>query len=592
MNEKNLSWRYSFTGAIVTVIPLLIIMQIVRIQVDPQQLEKILEQNSQYVTKDLQIIPVRGQIYDTHGILLAGNQKVYELGVELEKVSNPRAIADLVSKVLGIPYEQVLARASLEPSDEAVYSVIDSFVSQGDMLKVEATMEIMDDLNVSSDSQVGMVLDGLVSKSHLARFYPNKSLGASFLGFVSREGKGYFGVEERFDEILAGKPRWVKVPIDPNRVHELPKVPDGASLILTIDRDIQLAMEEIIDAAVVESGSEAGSLLVMNPRTGEVLAMATQPRMDLNEFWKYQEYYDRDNPFNRVIMKAYEPGSVFKVLTMLAALASGRVTLDTSFLDTGAIEVGGHTITNWDLGAWGPQSMQGCMQHSLNVCLAWVATQMGPEILYKYLKDYGIGNLTGIDLAGENPGHLKVPGDSDWYEADLGTNAFGQGVSATVIQMATAISAVPNKGVMMAPRIVRAVVSEGYQHNIEPRVAGIPVIAESANTLNEMLARSLEIESSLALVTGYRVAGKTGTAEIPTKGGYTSSETNASFVGWGPVDDPQVIVYVWLEKPTSAPWGSVVAAPVFKQAMERLVILLDIPPDDIRKKLQPQASSN
>jgi cell division protein FtsI/penicillin-binding protein 2 len=154
--------------------------------------------------------------------------------------------------------------------------------------------------------------------------------------------------------------------------------------------------------------------------------------------------------------------------------------------------------------------------------------------------------------------------------------------------MAAAISAAANEGRMMQPHIVRSIINKGYQTNIEPRVAGIVARPETARTLSEMLAQSLEIESSDALVEGYRVAGKTGTAEIPTPLGYTSNETNASFVGWGPVDDPQFLVYVWLEKPSASPWGSVVAAPVFREAVEQLVVLMNIPPDNVRHQLYGQ----
>ncbi len=346
---------------------------------------------------------------------------------------------------------------------------------------------------------------------------------------------------------------------------ELPEVPDGASLVLSIDREIQRSMEEIIDVAVAESGSDSGTLVVIDPRNGDVLALATTPRMDLNQFWKYAQVFQKETPFNRAISQSYEPGSVYKVLTMAAALDKGAVTPETTFVDTGLIEIGGTVIYNWNGGAWGPQNMQGCMQHSLNVCLAWVATQLGPDRFYESMKAFGIGHVTGIDLAGEASGRLKAPGDTDWYEADLGTNAFGQGVAATPVQMAVAISAIANHGVMMAPKIVEAVVSEGYQYQIEDRVLGLPIKAETADLLSELLARSLEKESSDALVSGYRVAGKTGTAEIPTPYGYTSNQTNASFVGWGPVDDPRFLVYVWLEKPNTSVWGSIVAAPVFRQ---------------------------
>jgi cell division protein FtsI/penicillin-binding protein 2 len=168
----------------------------------------------------------------------------------------------------------------------------------------------------------------------------------------------------------------------------------------------------------------------------------------------------------------------------------------------------------------------------------------------------------------------------------VGVNAFGQGVSATPIQMATAISALANGGKIMAPHIVYSVADKGYQYDIQPQMISTPIRAETARTITEMLARSLEIEGSDALVTGYRVAGKTGTAEIAIPGlGYTTNATNASFVGWGPVDDPRFLVYVWLEKPQTDRWGSIVATPVFRKAVEKLVMLINLPPDDIRLQL-------
>jgi cell division protein FtsI/penicillin-binding protein 2 len=310
--------------------------------------------------------------------------------------------------------------------------------------------------------------------------------------------------------------------------------------------------------------------------------------MDLNKYWRYDEVFKKDTPFNRAISQAYEPGSVYKVLSMASALDKGAVKPDTTFLDTGVIEVGGVHIYNWNRGVWGPQDMQGCLQHSLNVCLAWVATQLGAKDFYAYMQAFSIGHQTGVDLAGESPGRLKVPGDADWYEADLGTNAFGQGVSATPLQMAAAISAVANEGKMMVPHVVKARIVNGVQYNTEPRIAGMPITAETAQTLQELLSRSLEEEASTSLVEGYRIAGKTGTAEIPTPYGYTSGQTNASFVGWGPLDDTRFLVYIWLEKPQSSIWGSEVAAPVFSKAASRLVVFLNIPPDKERRVLYGQ----
>ncbi|MBN1146518.1 MAG: penicillin-binding protein 2 [Anaerolineales bacterium] len=581
------NWRYSIVSAIF-VLPLLIVVQMVRIRVDPEQAKKFEAARDGWIKEPHLITPARGQIYDRWGNLLAGNQTVYEVGVELRYVKNAQTIALTLKTVLDADYAEVFAIASIEPSPQAVYAVLIDNVKQDRIDDLEFVMKQMEQAYGENQEQGAPSLEGLVYKPHLGRIYPENTLASNVLGFVSSEGQGYFGVEERYNDMLAGKPKIVMIPKDPNLARERPEVPAGASLVLTLDRAIQRSMEEIIDAAIAETGAASGTLVVMDPRSGEVLAVATTPRLNLNEFWRYSDLFPKATPFNRALSQAYEPGSVFKVFTMASALDAGAVTPETVFVDTGVIEVGGVLIHNWNSGAWGPQDMQGCLQHSLNVCLAWVATQTGATDLYRYLQAFGIGHTTGVDMAGETPGRLKIPGDSDWYAADLGTNSFGQGVSATPIQMAAGISAIANDGKMMAPHIVRSVVNEGYQHNIEQRVLGMPISAETAHILSEMLARSLETESSDALVTGYRVAGKTGTAEIPTPYGYTTNQTNASFVGWGPVDDPRFLVYVWLEKPGSSPWGSVVAAPVFRRAVESLVVLLNLPPDEIRLQLDSQ----
>lgn len=587
MNSEYL-WRYTILGTLLSLMALLIVGQMVRIQLNPEQVDTFLEQGDAYSGHWETVYPVRGQIYDRWGHLLASNTIVYEVGVELEQVKNAHTIALTLNVVLGLDYSEVYETASQEPSTESVYIVLDDFVAQE---KIDRLENFKNDLEKSYGGGNGKDppnLDGLTYAPHLQRSYPEKDLASNILGFVSQEGKGYFGVEAKFNDLLAGTPVTIWVPNDPNRVEELHEVPDGTTLILTLDREIQSSMEAIVDASLEESGAESATIVVVEPKTGDILAMATTPRLDLNKYWMYPEVFTGNTPFNRAVSQAYETGSVFKVLTMATALDSGAVKPDTIFLDTGVFEIGGTYIYNWNSGVWGPQDMLGCLQHSLNVCLAWVASQVGTKVFYEYLRAFGIGHLSGVDLASEVPGRLKLPGDEDWYEADLGTNAFGQGVSATPLQMAVAVSAIANDGKMVAPRIVRSLVNEGHQFNTEPRVIGMPISAETAHTLSGMLTRSLEDEASVALVDGYRMAGKTGTAEIPTPYGYTSYVTNASFVGWGPVDDPRFLVYIWLEKPQTSIWGSVVAAPIFAEVVEQLVVLMNVPPDDVRHRLSSQ----
>lgn len=584
MNDRNFG-RYKWVEIVIYVVPVLIIIQVARIKINPQQVATLIDEGQSASGEYHTVVPIRGKIYDRWGHLYAGNQMVYEIGVELQNVKNPETIAQTLNLVIGLDYTEVLHAASITPSKQAVYARVANFITQEKVDQLKALMKQMDQTYGRSKKNNPPSLQGLVFVPHMERIYPEKEHASNVLGFVSREGKGFFGIEGHYDLLMAGEPKTIWVSLDPNRAEDLPDVPDGASVALTIDRAVQQRMEEIIDDAVKANGAESGTIVIINPQTGELMAMATTPRLDINQFWDYSKVFVGETPFNRAISQAIEPGSVFKILTMASALDTGAVQPDTEFVDTGVFEIGGTRIYNWNMGAWGPQDMQGCLQHSLNVCLAWVATQVGPKDFYTYMKAFGIGRSTGIDLDGEVSGRLKSPGDYDWYDADLGTNAFGQGVAVTPIQMVVAASAIANDGKMMAPRIVRSFINEGYQSDIEPRVIGTPIKKETANTLTHMLANSLEIESSNALVPGYRVAGKTGTAEIPTPQGYTTNETNASFIGWGPVDDPQFLVYVWLERPKSSPWGSEVAAPVFKQAVEDLVVLIELPPDKIRKQL-------
>jgi cell division protein FtsI/penicillin-binding protein 2 len=574
-------WRFNILGVFFASFALLIIGQVARIQVFPaaQQFQKqglIYEGEYRYVT------PARGLIYDRYGRVMAGNKVVYEIGAELKDVRNPQTIAHTLSSILNVNYEEIFAAASRAHSPTSVYAVLAKGITEEQKDQIQ---KIAADYSSYSGGRnrdaIPPSLRGLVYRPYLDRRYPEKEVASNIIGFVNATGDG-FGVEKKFNDLLSGTPVSIWVPLDPNRVTEVPEVPSGTSLVLTIDREIQAEMEKVLDKGLEESGASDGVLLVIAPQTGEILAMAMTPRMDLNKAGDYSKIFTGGTPFNRAVSGAYEPGSVFKILTMAAALDSGTVNLETTFVDTGAINIGGINIYNWNRGAWGPQDMTGCMRYSLNVCLAWIAREIGAGIFYDYLDSFGLGRITGIEMAGENPGRLKMPGDEDWYMADLATNSFGQGVSTSPVQMVMALSAIANEGKMVAPHIVRSMVNNGFQYNSPPQVVGTPISSETAQTLTNMLVRSLETESSIALVEGYRLAGKTGTAEIPTPYGYSPNLTNASFAGWGPVDDPQFLVYVWLEKPTTSPWGSVVAAPVFRDAVSRLVVLMNLPPDHVR----------
>jgi len=572
-------WRFLTIATIITLAGLAIPVQIVRIQTNPE----VAGVTGQGSTVWKTFYPARGEIYDRKGNLLAGNKTVYEIGVDLTAIPTDKAkafamennIALAAKMSLGMDPATAIEKMTGAPAGTQ-YIILQDYVA---LDKAEQFMQLQKDAQLDP---TGLNLDAVGFKAHPMRSYPENDLASTILGYVTRDNHGYMGVEEKYDNILAGVPVTIKVPADPRQMVDYPSIPPGQTLILTIDREIQASIENILDNALTSTGSVSGTIIVMDPKTGEILAMSSTPRMNLNDYTKVTEIFPGETPFNRAISQAYEPGSVAKILTMSSALDNGTVTPATTFLDTGVFYVGGIPIYDWDRGAWGWQDMTGCLAHSLNVCLAYVSTQMGADPFYAYMQRFGLGHLTGIDLAGEVPGRLKLPGDADWYKVDLGTNAFGQGVAITPIQLVMAASALANNGQMVYPHVLYAQLRDGHQSNMSPQVVGTPIKAETAHTITTMLYNSLKSESSPALLDGYSIAGKTGTAQIPTSYGYDPDNINASFIGWGPVDDPRFLVYVWLEKPQSNKAASVVAAPIFKQVIEKLVVLMGIPPDAVQ----------
>ena len=561
-----------------------IVIQMIRIQTS-KEAAVFLQQGDRYAGSFQTLYPERGQIYDRQGHLLAGNKSVYEIGVSLRDMKNPNTIALTLSVVLGMDYDKTLKELT-NPPDGMIYMVVKDFVSSD---KARELQSLKNELITKYTKAGDASLSGLDFKAHLMRSYPEKSLASNMLGFVTLENRGYFGVEEKYNDLLSGVPVNVWVPEDPNRAGELPKVPKGADLILTIDREIQAMVEQELQKGVQESGSVAGTIIVMDPHTGGIMAMASTPEMDLNDFTNYTTVYHNASEFDRAVSMQYEPGSVFKILTMAAAIDSGTVVPSTTYLDTGFYEIGGSFIYNWDNGAWGPQNMVGCLEHSLNVCMARLADLMGENTFYTYMRRFGIGHPTGIDLSMEAAGRLKVPGDDDWYKVDLGTNAFGQGVAVSPIQLMAAASALANDGKMVYPHVLYAMVSNGAQNNTPAQTLDTPISPQSARTVTEMLAEAMQDGKSVANVDGYRLAGKTGTAQIPGPDGrYDPKLTNASFIGWGPVDDPKFMVYVWLERPQKSDWAAYVASPIFHDVVNKLVVLLGIPPDEIRHQLTGQ----
>lgn len=549
----------------------LIVVQLLRLEFGGDSVAYLRDLSATMSQYQREFAPERGYIYDRDGELLAGNDVQYELGLSPAYVVDPKGVARVLSEILGRSVTELELLAQSQRPYELLARPLSAEL--GGRIK-----------QLQAEGEVNLGGVNLVPLPH--RVYPGKVLGAQTLGFVgyNTEGRqaGYFGVEGYYNNVLAGRAvqgtQWV-VPFD---VQPVPVPDQGAHLHLTIDRDIQFLTEGVLRNAVEVYGADGGSIVIMDPRNGEILAMASWPTYDPNQYATNPP----GNPQNPAVSGQYEPGSTFKVLTLAAALDSGMVEPTSPFYDRGYIEVGGIPIRNWNGGTWGATDMTGCMEHSLNVCMAYLSTQMGPGTFYNYMSAFGIGQTLNVDLAAEARGRLKVPGDSDWFASDLGTNSFGQGVATTPLQLVAAVSAVANNGVLMQPHILRQVQTGDRLFTTQPQVLGRPIRPETAQAVNEILATALERgEGKGATIPGYRLAGKTGTAQIPVAGGYDPTRTIASFIGWGPVDDPRFVVLVKLDRPRTSIWGSDTAAPTFGALVRRLVVLMDIPPDAVRRTL-------
>jgi cell division protein FtsI/penicillin-binding protein 2 len=553
-------YRLIVMAAVLTVVVVPVVVQLVRLQVVQhtfyEDLAKAIMGHTETVTAP------RGRIWDRTGHLLADN------------VSRYQVMADPGSMNLNNVVNKLSPTLHLSP---------------GDLRATLASAQYQVVLSTSLPLTTGRAVRDLnlwavYSTPYWQRTYPEHQLLSQVLGFVNAKGEGYYGVEGIYDSVLRGhKKEWEATqdawfqpsPFDP----AYPDSPrPGIDLVLTIDRTFQALTEAELQRALTETGAKSGTIIVMDPRTGAILAMASLPSFDPNNYLTTP----KERFVNLAVSGTYEPGSVFKVLTMAAALQEGLVTPDTKYNDTACLEVGGLSVCNWDRKAHGTTNMVDLLAHSLNVGAATLSTRMGGQTFYRYVQAFGIGQMTGIDLQFEEEGNLRIPGDLDWHASDLGTHAFGQGLSVTPIQMIAAVAAVANEGVLMRPYVVAQKIDGGQALTAKPTPNGRVISSQVAHTLSGMLEQAVERESSPARVPGYRIAGKTGTAQIPIAGGYDDPWTIGSFVGWGPVSDPRLIILVKLDRPTSSPWGAQTASPVFSRLASRLFVLMGIPPDNAR----------
>ena len=504
----------------------------------------------------------RGTIYSSDGRPLSTDVYASILSAAPDAVDNPRELADRLFPLIGVGRDELARKLDSDALWEP--------------LSDEVPLRLADEISTWNEP-------GLSLASRLSRAFPDAGMYEPLLGFVNRARDGYYGVEGYYDERLRGQPGARLGELDSygqdvpfgHTILEPPS--DGADLVLTLDSRVQYVIWRELRAALEKYQAESGSIIVVEPSTGAILGAVSLPSYDPNGYEQSEAKLFEDP----LVSREYEPGSVFKVVTMAAGLDSGAVSPDTVYEDTGEFEIAGVTIHNWDRSAHGKVTMTDVLAYSLNTGASHVSTTVGAETFYGYVADFGFGQPTGVDLAAEVAGRVKIPGDGRWYEADLATNSFGQGLAVTPLQMVFSFAAVANGGVLMQPYIVQSVVSEDGAVVTEPRPVRQVISRRTAQTLTQMMIEAVERETAAAKVPGYVIAGKTGTAQIPIPGGYDPSGTIASFIGFLPAEAPRLCILIKIDRPRASPWGSQVAAPIFGRVASELVLILGIEPDPI-----------
>jgi cell division protein FtsI (penicillin-binding protein 3)/stage V sporulation protein D (sporulation-specific penicillin-binding protein) len=441
-----------------------------------------------------------------------------------------------------------------------------------------------------SDELVGQIktlqIKGIYTAPETVRYYfggDDYGQLVGFIGFAGDSRKGQYGLEQAWDKVLAGERGELKMERAPGGGvialgdRQIKSAVDGADIYLTIDKNIQARACAAIRRAVELHGAVSGSVVVMEPSTGAIKAMCGAPNFDPN---KYADVTDQRIYSNQVVSDAYEPGSVFKAITMAAALEAGAVTPETTYLDTGEIKIGPHTIRNSDLKAHGVQTMTQVLQESLNTGAIFAMRQAGVEAFRHIVDKFGFGKLTNIELPNERAGNIAALQEKN--EIFAATASFGQGISVTPLQLTAAFGAIANGGRLMKPYIIRELhYADGRKQVTNPVTLGQVISRETATTLAAMLVQVVEQgHGKRAGVPGYYIAGKTGTAQVPyqDKAGYDPSKTIGTFVGFGPVEAPKFVMTVRVNEPKDVVFAESSAAPVFGELAKFLLEYYQVPP--------------
>lgn len=522
------------------------------------------------------IVAPRGNILASDSTWLVARGEAWLVYASLPDIKDdPRKIAD---KLAPFFLEEETERSEILVEVERIYSLL----TKKEIVWVPIKHKISPDVKKNIEA---LGIEGIGFEKQETRMYPEASSAAHLLGFVGKDTEGedigYFGLEGYYNAPLSGKPGFLGrerdargLPIGIGDMTEVTAIA-GVDLLTHIDKTIQLLLDEKLSEGIEKYGAVAGTAIVMNPENGAILAMSAFPSYDPASYSEFGDIYFK----NPIVSDSFEPGSIFKVLVMAAGLDSGAVEPDTKCeICDGPLKVDKYFIKTWNNEYNADATMLDVLVHSDNVGMSYVGQETGADTLYDYLNAFGIGKATNIDLQGEIEPKLREKGT--WNIVDLATTSFGQGVVATPIQMVRAVGAIANDGILVTPQVVDRILGETWGEDIKPEINERVVSAKTANEVTAMMVEAAKSgEAKWTHLRGFNVAGKTGTAQIPIAGHYDEERTIASFVGFAPADDPDFVMLMTLREPSSSPWASETAAPLWYNIAKDLFIYFGIQPE-------------
>jgi stage V sporulation protein D (sporulation-specific penicillin-binding protein) len=440
-------------------------------------------------------------------------------------------------------------------------------------------------------------LPGVIALPNVERAHPEEDTAAGLIGIIGRDNVGLSGIEASLNDALQGKPGRAIFerdtsgePIPYGQYLATAAVP-GKDVVLTIDRNLQRLAETTLDESITKHRAKGGTILIMDPRNGAILAMATRPTLLYSQL-----DLDDENIVgllrNRAVTDLYEPGSVMKVVTAAAAVDAGLVSPDTTYYDSGSTRIYETEIFNWDYNVYGTQTMTGVLKNSINTGAIYMVDMLGAERFHAYLEAFGFGQPTGIELTGEAAGIHRQPSDPGWSPVDLATQSFGQSISVTPIQMASAIAAVINGGNLYRPHLVKAYIDhKGNREEVRPELLGNPITSATSAALRGMMEETISSEwgTHPAQPKHYTAGGKSGTANVPIYGGVYDDTQVASFIGYAPAEDPQILVLVKLDENADLLTGTQAAGPIFAHIVDETLNYLNVRPIQVQRPSQGDA---